>query len=139
MASTAAMKRPSRISSTGAAFCLILGAIGFTVSAAAAPKPGDHGLAYCATNNDDSVGGLTVLGDEHTCCHWEGDGKGGALRVCLECDENWENCKETIPSRGPSTTITTPGGAIRQDPSGAGSNVPAGTLVPKLQLQRRSN
>jgi hypothetical protein len=101
--------------------CIVLAATAPGASAKQ-PKPNDPGLLYCANNNDGSVGDI---------------GKGGALRVCLTCDENWRNCKESFGARRSKLSTSPPSleEAPKMDDSGFGTKLWGGNLGNEFRIE----
>lgn len=124
-------------SGTGVLAGTVLGAAIFAAlgveDGAAKPRPDEDGGLICIRNNYEKVGGTFIDADAHKCCYWEYAHAGEAIHVCLQCDENWKNCEETLESRVnrpdastgtstetappgrtlPGTTTTTPGIELR--------------------------
>jgi hypothetical protein len=113
-----------------AATSLFATALLLSLDAGAKPDPNADGRLLCERRNYDEVGGTTYLGDDRKCCYWEYSHAGEGMRVCLQCDENWKNCEETIPSRGPvSTAPRSDEMAPKSDESGGvGTKVPGKSL-----------
>lgn len=117
-----------------AAFVSVVTVISFLTfgSSDAKPRPQDNGREYCITNNDDPENVVTY-GRGNSCCYWEGAGDGEFLQVCLECDKNWKNCKETLGSRvNQAPRPNTSGEVGTEAPSGRS---PSRQTAPRIKLK----
>lgn len=101
----------------------------------AKPRPQDNGREYCILNDDGSSDEGVTYGRGNSCCYWESAGNGESLQVCLECDENWKNCKETLGSRAnqaPRPNTST--GTATEAPS---RKSPSNLNTPNIKLKKQ--
>lgn len=135
------MTRDQPIDATGATrlvvaalLCAVaISALDPTVATAKPPANRDGG-AYCLINNDREIGGVLMDSDAHKCCYWERTRRGEALRVCLQCDEHWKNCEETLESPATRLPDASTGTTTRTAPSG-GTLPGATTTTPGIELR----
>jgi hypothetical protein len=82
-------------------------------------------------------GDISYDTESRKCCYWEGDGKDGAQRVCLTCDENWRNCKESFGARRSKLSTSPPSleEAPNMDDSGLGTKLWGGNLGNEFRIE----
>jgi hypothetical protein len=102
----------------------------FPASLSAKPRANEDGRTYCAMKDSEGAGEWKDDGS-HRCCFWEDQGNGESLRLCLECDENWKNCKEVLGARRPGQST----GAVsnKRSPLGGNSGSGHGRVCCKLR------